>query len=178
MVRASSSTGQTNILLPVFSEPNAAPPVERRILQHGEFLREMRNSHEALWMRSFKAESSSNISTDLPFLILPKRYLSTSIRWYSIQAAMQVSSSQFFVPPHTASHLLQCIARLSTLLLPLTVMYKVLLELILFVNSSTSSPPPNPGDLYFSYILGTSVSLGRFWRISGERILASTIMKY
>lgn len=44
MVRASSSTGQTNVPLPVFSKPNAAPPVGR----HGKFQLEMRNSHEAL----------------------------------------------------------------------------------------------------------------------------------
>lgn len=52
MVRASSSTGQTNVPLPVFSKPNATPPVG----QHGKFQREMRNSHEALRTKSFKAK--------------------------------------------------------------------------------------------------------------------------
>lgn len=52
MVRASSSTGQTNVPLPVFSEPNAAPPVG----QHGKFQLEMRHSHKALRTKSFKAK--------------------------------------------------------------------------------------------------------------------------
>lgn len=50
---------------------------------------------------------------------------------------MLVSSSKFFVPPHAASHLVEYITRLSILLLPLTMMYKALLENILFVNNST-----------------------------------------
>lgn len=52
VVRASGSTGQINIPLPVFSEPNAAPPVG----QHGKFQLEMRNSHEALRVKSFKSK--------------------------------------------------------------------------------------------------------------------------
>lgn len=50
--QSSSSTGQINILLPVFSEPNAAPPVG----QHGKFQIKTRNSHEALRIKSFKSK--------------------------------------------------------------------------------------------------------------------------
>lgn len=132
--QSSSSTGQINLPLPIFSEPNAAPPVG----QHGKFQIETRNSHEALRIKSFKNLRSGNISTGLTFLILPKRYLSISIMWYSIlRTAMLVSSSKFFVRPHAASHLLEYITRLSILLLLLTMLYKAPLESTFFVNNNT-----------------------------------------
>ena len=52
MARTSSSTEQTNVPLPVFSEPSAAPPVG----QHGRFQLEMRNAHKMLRAKFFKAE--------------------------------------------------------------------------------------------------------------------------